>query len=353
MKLKRGIILILSLLLTLPCITAFSGIGSGTIEDPYQITNCEELQEVNSDTSTNYILNNDIDCSDTVNWNNGQGFLPINTYRGTLNGNGYEINRLYINRPSKLGVGLFESMRGSVYNLALTNVNITGNRRVGGIAGENWGGEIYECYVSGQVKGTYGGITKVGLLVGDHQKDYGSIRDCYTRGSVSGHSYIGGLVGYSQGPITRCYSTAAVSGDEIIGGLIGDIYEVSFSDSFSTGSVSGTQYVGGLLGIKYSVPDPTNSYWNNHAGNPDSSAGGIAINNDESYFKNKDNAPMTSWDFTNIWSIDPNINNGYPFLISSIQTPDCDIDCILNKIKEWLNDDTTLIDTLDIINQYI
>ena len=39
------------------------------------ISTCEELQLVTN--SFNYYLENDVDCSDTINWNSGQGFAPL------------------------------------------------------------------------------------------------------------------------------------------------------------------------------------------------------------------------------------------------------------------------------------
>lgn len=55
------------LLLTAAFSTAlsFSGLGSGTEEDPYQITTVHQLQEMNDDLSAHYILMNDIDASET------------------------------------------------------------------------------------------------------------------------------------------------------------------------------------------------------------------------------------------------------------------------------------------------
>ena len=44
---------------------AFSGNGAGTETDPYQITNIEQLQEMNDELDAHYILMNDIDASDT------------------------------------------------------------------------------------------------------------------------------------------------------------------------------------------------------------------------------------------------------------------------------------------------
>ena len=57
-------------------ISAFA-VGDGSSGNPYQITNCVQLQEMNNNLNAYYVLMNDIDCSDTVNWNSGEGFVPV------------------------------------------------------------------------------------------------------------------------------------------------------------------------------------------------------------------------------------------------------------------------------------
>ena len=60
---------ILSFILLPAVVTAFSGSGSGTEEDPYQIENLEQLQDINSDLSAHYELTDDIDAAETRQWN--------------------------------------------------------------------------------------------------------------------------------------------------------------------------------------------------------------------------------------------------------------------------------------------
>jgi hypothetical protein len=68
----KNLLAILSVYLVVSqTLLAFSGIGAGKEEDPYQITTVEQLQEMNDDLDAHYILMNDIDASDTENWNVG------------------------------------------------------------------------------------------------------------------------------------------------------------------------------------------------------------------------------------------------------------------------------------------
>jgi hypothetical protein len=64
----------------------------------------------------------------------------------------------------------------------------------------------------------------------------GSITNCYSIGSVSGSSVVGGLVGITDGrfggSITNCYSAGSVSGGQYLGGLVGYNWEGVVNYSF-------------------------------------------------------------------------------------------------------------------------
>jgi len=135
---------------------AFSGSGTGTVGDPYQITNVDQLQEMNQSLGAHYALANDIDASATSGWNGGKGFEPIardtrssdyfqgTEFTGSLDGQDYTVTGLYINRPSEDYVGLFGwvDTGGSVSNISLTGINVEGRRHVGGLVGDNVGCDI-------------------------------------------------------------------------------------------------------------------------------------------------------------------------------------------------------------------
>jgi hypothetical protein len=267
--------------------------GTGTVDDPYKITNVQQLQAMKHDLNGHYILMNDIDASDTVNWNSGAGFEPIgysptywnynNIFAGSLDGNGYKITDLNINRPSERNVGLIGvSMNGKIMNVALENADITGWYYTGGLVGYNSNGNIEDSYLTGSVNGqsytgglvgyNYGSIRNsyvsagvtgnynVGGIAGS--LSYGStITNCYAEGSVSGSwSRVGGLAGSnSNGEIIKSYATNSVSGSNWVGGLVGYQYGGQIRYSYATGDITGTSYLGGLVGqtnyrsyVKYS-----------------------------------------------------------------------------------------------------
>jgi hypothetical protein len=285
---------ILAILVPVVATQAFSGVGSGTQENPYIITNVQQLQEMNNDLDAWYELGNNIDASDTKNWNGGAGFLPVgndvNTFTGHFDGKGHTITGLYINRPTTDYVGLFGYVGyvgsgGQIRNLGVENVNITGRYCVGGLVGYNYYGTLTACYATGSVSGTgssvgglvgsnlgmitdcyakcavYSSYGEVGGLVGGNgsysYNIQGTVTDCYATGNVTagnGSWAVGGLVGWDEnGAISNCYSTGSVSGGDwgSVGGLVGEKWYGTIINCYSSGSVSGTDYVGGLVGWNY------------------------------------------------------------------------------------------------------
>ena len=125
---------------------------------------------------------------------------------------------------------------------------------VGGLVGDNDGGEISNSSASGNVGGE--GVYYVGGLVGYNG---GIIYNSYATAYVNGADYVGGLVGDSSGTITNSYATGSVGGvGDYVGGLVGDS-SGTITNSYATGSVGGVgDYVGGLVGD--SSGTITNSY---------------------------------------------------------------------------------------------
>ncbi|RLG56435.1 MAG: peptidase A26, partial [Hadesarchaea archaeon] len=221
-----------------------------------------------------------IDASETVNWNNGAGFEPVGTsdnpFTGSLDGHGYVIKNLYINRPDTNNVGLFGYAKPKIIkNLGLVDVNIIGYGNTGGLAGYVGGSSssitVDNCYSTGSVTGYdavgglvgslyRGGINHsysscfvtgyscVGGLVGHAESSL--ISQSFSAGSVSGSLYTGGLVGknYYYAHVSNCYSSGPVTGDRRVGGLVGFNFCAFISASYSTGSVTGEINVGGLVG---------------------------------------------------------------------------------------------------------
>ncbi|MCK5397994.1 MAG: hypothetical protein KAJ33_07085, partial [Thermoplasmata archaeon] len=256
----------------------FTGEGSGTVADPYEITDIDQLQEMNDDLNANYTLMNDIDAKITSTWNIKSGFQPVgnNTayFNGTLNGNGYAISNLTINRSAEDHVGLFGYLNqsASIDDLGLENGNITGHQYVGGLVGRNYG-NVMNSYSTVNITGDNG----VGGFAGRNEQ--GTITNCYSTGNATAGGGVGGFAGHNFGAgstITDCYSTGNVvagTGDAT-GGFIGFTNSGSITNCYSSGNVTGIGMVGGFVGADGGAT--TNCYSTGNADGSSDSVGGFA-----------------------------------------------------------------------------
>jgi len=285
--LKIATIITIAFCLSLASALSFSGNGSGTESDPYQITTVEQLQEMNDDLSAHYILMNDIDASDTRNWNVGDhdnnaatadvamGFEPvggtahIEGFQGTLDGMGFEIKRLYINTPrNSYGSGLFSHIYNVdvIRNLRISEAEIKAGDYVGILAGEafcnkNNSTTVENCTVDGKVTGN----DELGGLIGSVYSGGGTIKiaNCSSSVEITCSWYGGGLIGYSKGSVIQIIdseSSSFVKGKNHIGGFVGTNSRSIISNCASYGSVFGNEDVGGFVGTNKGIISDCDSF---------------------------------------------------------------------------------------------
>ncbi|HID60703.1 MAG TPA: hypothetical protein EYP46_02450 [Hadesarchaea archaeon] len=158
MKIWTFPLLVLALFVTLlgPAV-AFSGSGSGTENDPYQIWNVSQLQEMRDDLYAHYVLVHDINARPTLSWNDGMGFEPIGyqgvSFRGSFDDRGHTIKNLNIRRSDISHADLFGyvAQDAIIENLRLedqhvTNTNTGNNTATGSLVAIN-AGTIRWCSV--------------------------------------------------------------------------------------------------------------------------------------------------------------------------------------------------------------
>lgn len=270
---KTGKFAVLSLIFlgVVASVSAFAG-GDGSASNPYQISTCNQLDNM-TEPSANYTLINDIDCSSYTGY---QG----NKLKGFLKGQGYEIKNLSYSAGDK--GGLINISRGAnITNLGVINGNITGSLAVGGIVGvakgdsyinnvyfegkikadQNFGGivgkifgsvTINNSYSKGKIRDKSGGTdTTAGGLVGYIDNAGALVTNSYSSMNVkkAGSDKVGGLVGYlNTGTVKNSYATGNVTGDNQVGGLTGLIFSGTVTNSYATGYVEGNKSLGGLVG---------------------------------------------------------------------------------------------------------
>ena len=157
-------------------LAAAKDLGYTVSEDgnTYEVYNAEGLLAWNKAVQGNLLLN--CTLTDDINLT-GKEWTPIgdydNRYTGTFDGGNHTITGLTINQYGNyVGMIDFLDSGGTVQNLTLENVNITGGDIVGSVVGDN----------------------------------YGTVTACTASGNVSGTSNVGGVVGYNiSGTLTACY----------------------------------------------------------------------------------------------------------------------------------------------------
>jgi hypothetical protein len=274
----RGSVFSIFSICVLLCGTGFCagyGGGAGSPSNPYLISMATHLQDLSAnsgDWDKCFKLTADVSAA---------LYTPVTSFTGVFDGNGYSINGFNCTTDADY-VGFFRRVQGAtacVKNLTLVSptVNVparnyigaitgsvdnggvisgcsvvggsvTGSNQTGGIAGSNNSGSMIGCNSSTSVSG----YTYVGGLVGRNEQN-SNINDCDVTGqATAGGNYCGGLAGLSIGTILRCSASGNALGYLYVGGLVGQNGESSYagqiSRSFATGQASGTTYIGGLVG---------------------------------------------------------------------------------------------------------
>ncbi len=248
-----------------------------------------------------YALGNSIDASATSGWNSGAGFAPISGFTGTFAGLGHTIDSLTINRPSQSLTGLFGLTTGSLRDITLSNVSISGGQTVGALAGRLSGGNTSNVHVTGSVTGNF---SQVGGLIG--WNDQGAISNSSSAATVTGYGEVGGLVGRQRaGSITDAYATGSVTNTgSYTGGLIGGTFQgATLTNVYASGKVTGTYDTGGLSGAEIfsGTPTVTNAYWDMDSTGVATSHIGTGITTANV----RTQATYGGFDFTNTWVMFP------------------------------------------------
>ncbi len=233
-----------------------------TVEDLLKLAKSEDEAAL----AKHYRLTADLDLE-------GVEFSGIGTlahpFTGTFDGQNHTISHATITGAEN--VGFFGVTKGAtIKNLKLTEVQITGTNRVGGLVGwaqaelstvdlgDNIAGLVGNCCVTGRVAGNQqtGGL--VGLNDSVYDKDTlfsisCSVDKCRADVTVmereTSSNKLGGLVGNNKGVITKSVATGEVqaASSYMVGGLAGDS-SGSIYDSHAEGQVTGYGSVGGFVG---------------------------------------------------------------------------------------------------------
>jgi len=317
--------------------------GEGTEDDPYVITDAEELQAIEEDLDAHYVLGNDIDASETETWDAGAGFDPIGDqsgepFQGSFDGQDHAISELHIDRPTEDNVALFGYSAGTIKNVNLEDVEISGDGLTGTLSGYTTG-TVQDTSATGTTSGGryVGGLAalvseegtieksganvdvtggdNVGGLLGGFTHD-NTIIEVYATGDVEAtdsNSYSGGLIGqlrvHDDNTIRLVYSTADVSG-EYTGGLVGANGRSLSAGSIDTGYAAGQlngDTSGGSVGTERDG-SYANTFWDTRTSG-DTDGYGTGLTTDQ-MTGSEAASNMDGFDFDNFWTL----TDEYPIL---------------------------------------
>jgi len=245
-------------------------------------------------------------------------YINRSCFSGNILGNGYTISNMNININGDV-VGFVSDLAGGIMkDLSFINSKVSGKDIVGVVAGINCNGaKISNCKVSGEV---YGNIN-VGGFVGYNDFD-GELNSDTANTSVIGTSYLGGLTSVNLGYINTSFSTSILNNTSEIGTLV-YANRGTISNSYSKSRLTDGTFVNGLGKIlqsgriinSYSFGS-TPMFYSDCRG--DSMQQGVEMTDDQM----KQLSTFDGWNFNTIWGIDPQKNDGYPYLKLPVAIPD-------------------------------
>ena len=276
--------------------------GEGTEESPWLISTPEQLAGIKPYIFSHYgdlycfRLVNDIDLSGKL-WDSASaaGYLSVDV---VFDGNGKKITGM----TTEDGAGLFDlsfSEKSVIKNLSLedfrgrtscaivaTNNGLIKNCHI--VCG-NIATPIYRNILSSRISEDFSG--------GICETNWGLIENCEANIIAFGTQSVSGIAGYGSGTIKNCSVRGFVLGD-VTNALCPSRVDSFFANCYSVlVGGGGTKEYG--YTDSYSAADLTGEY----------------IGKNSKYSEDlKKKETFVGWDFETVWDIDPDKNDGYPFI---------------------------------------
>ena len=151
----------------------FAG-GNGTEASPFLIEDAEDLNAIRYHLTSSFRLISNISLN-IAPYNEGLGWSPINEFAGTLDGDGYIISNLYINRPNNDNIGFFGYISYksfTIKNIVWEHVYVSERNNIGILIVQNYYvNDVYNINIS----------------------------KIYINGVLNGNNYVAPIVGYNYG----------------------------------------------------------------------------------------------------------------------------------------------------------
>ena len=247
----------------------FAG-GAGTDADPYILKSAQHWANMAATASKNSNWNGVyFQLGSDINFAN-KAVTPINTFEGTVDGNGYTLSNAKIGNGEASHQAFFPMLAGTVKNMNFDNIIVTGGKASGAAssaavicAGNNNAAfTIENCHVSnstiisGPEEGANGGSYAAGLVGRCNHEDV-IIKNCSVTNSTikATCANAAGVVGYlGNGKLDGVLSlknNISVETANIVGGVVGGMGGGSLINIVSKNNVCSVKTVscGGIVGV--------------------------------------------------------------------------------------------------------
>ena len=262
-------------------------------EDALSLLGLDNADKFESKT-IDLVAGSTIDLSDIL--SPGENWIPIDGFKGTLNGNGSTIVNLFIGGSfeDRANIGLFATIEsGRIESLIVQGellIEYCWSGRISGLVGYSIQSVVLNC--SSEVnltfnRSNYGGGGSMGGVVGLASQSY--IIGCCDSSTVTSKSnleeMVGGVIGRTSNwsTIIACShfdSTISVSNNSrsIVGGVVGsDGGDTTISACFNSGKISsGSRYGGQIDGGSTVKPSRISSCY--YSGDSNNANYGVGIN---------------------------------------------------------------------------
>lgn len=302
-----------------------------------QLDNVRNCSDLHFKLVRDIVFNPDKDFQENGDfYNDGDGWMPILEFTGFFDGNGHFIENLYAySADESIPVGLFGINKGQITSLGMISGSITSILHyAGGIVGINYG-YIGKCYNRSYVASMdrAGGITG---LNGDMTHREALIEECYNSGnivSLDNSSYCGGIAGENMGgSITNCFNIGSITELYYSGGVLGYNYAGTLCNCYNIGDV--TNNSSGNVSKKvlgnYNVFGGFDFDNNYRLGDEHFDYGDAK---QRTTYELRNEQTFLDWDFASVWTMGGNVCYPYPELMNVKMVSDhvfdnsCDNSC--------------------------
>lgn len=237
--------------------------GQGTAESPYLIRNAADLKRLHNAVmhfdhrNIHFLQTADIDLEYASDFQGVGAGNHILEFAGVYDGGGFAIHRLkvrayHINASGQTLVGTYNY--GGLFHIG-SETSVIKNVTIA----DDCDFEFYNYsapvigYTRGRVENCRNfanvpvGTSNIAGIVG-RTEESAVVTGCYNAGTITGDTYVGGVVGYSLGDGSFCQNDGAInSARGYAGGVLG-VCAGNTDNCLNNGTVIATKYVGGIIG---------------------------------------------------------------------------------------------------------